>query len=448
MMALLRHTKQTIAKFKHISRILISADTCICNEVSRRNTRQFSTTPDISLLRHLKTRIKLNGPVTVAEYMREVLTNPLMGYYMNRDVFGSEGDFITSPEISQMFGELIGIWCLNEWMQDGHTNKLQIVELGPGRGTLADDMLRVFSKFKEAKDSVSLHLVEVSPTLSAMQEAKLTGQDVKSMPVKPDKLNDNNKHYRECISKYGHPVYWYKTLSDVPRGLSCFVAHEFLDALPIHKFQKTDRGWCEVLVDSDDSSTSELRFVLSNGPTTALKVFLQVDPDDSRDHIEVCPESGIVIQELSSRINQDGGYALIADYGHNGEKTDTFRGFKKHQLHDVLKDPGSADLTADVDFAYLKKVTENLVKTYGPITQQTFLENMGIGVRLQVLLQKASTENWKDLISGYKMLTDKDKMGERFKFLAILKQKDSNYIPAGFVPPNVMNSMESQKIKK
>ncbi|KAJ7365287.1 NADH dehydrogenase [ubiquinone] complex I, assembly factor 7 [Desmophyllum pertusum] len=134
-----------------------------------------SSPGNVTLQKHLTSRIKASGPLTVAAFMQEVLTNPMSGYYMNSDVFGQAGDFITSPEISQVFGELVGVWFVNQWITTGKNN-VQLVELGPGRGTLASDMLRVFSKFPELHSKVSLHLVEVSPALSEIQEKMLTGR--------------------------------------------------------------------------------------------------------------------------------------------------------------------------------------------------------------------------------------------------------------------------------
>ncbi|XP_064624167.1 protein arginine methyltransferase NDUFAF7, mitochondrial-like [Lineus longissimus] len=381
---------------------------------------------DSSLLRQLQAKIKISGPITVADYMKEVLTNPAAGYYMHQDVFGSQGDFITSPEISQIFGELIGVWCVNEWMQIGSPSKFQLVELGPGRGTLTDDILRVFSKFP-LKDAVSAHLVEVSPTLSDMQKVKLQGGETGG----ESEQTTSSFSYKHCLSKHGCRVSWYQQLQDVPRGPSVFIAHEFFDALPVHKFQKTDQRWNEILVDLDPNSDG-LRYVLSKRQTLAAKTLLKVKRDDPRDHIEVCPEAGILMQELSTRIAEDGGFALLADYGHSGEKGDTFRAFREHKLHDPLNEPGSADLTADVDFSYLKEMAGQKVSSYGPITQDQFLYHMGIGARLQVLLGSATPSQRKDLISGYDMLTNHSKMGERFKFMALMQNDRKDYIPAGF----------------
>lgn len=341
------------------------------------------------LLSHLKKRITMVGPLTVADYMKEVLTNPLSGYYMHRDVFGSAGDFITSPEISQMFGEMLGVWVVNEWLNCYNGHEIQLVELGPGRGTLADDMLRVFSQFPEIASKISLHLVEVSPALSNIQAIKLVGE--------PDSEEDSSRKesgepslketkdggpYRQERTKYGAPVSWYSHLSEVPQGLSCFIGHEFLDALPIHKFHKTESGWREVMIDIDPQKEG-LRFVLAPTDTPASKAYLHVSSTEERSNLEVCPSAAIIVQEVTKRILQHGGFSLFADYGHSGEKGGTFRAFKKHKLHDPLEDPGTADLTADVDFSYLRKFTSKEVGVYGPITQEKFLTNMGIGYRLQ-----------------------------------------------------------------
>ncbi|XP_050406511.2 protein arginine methyltransferase NDUFAF7, mitochondrial [Patella vulgata] len=406
-------------------------DKCIFNHGGRYMSSLSVDNKENHLLRHLESRIKASGPLTVAEYMKEVLTNPVSGYYMNRDVFGAKGDFITSPEISQMFGELIGIWCVNEWIQGGSEGELQVVELGPGRGTLADDMCRVFSRFSQLKSKVSLHLVEVSPTLSGIQAAKISGE--KNQDEVKLELS-GTPHYYTTKSKYGQPVFWYQSLLDVPKAKMCYIAHEFFDALPIHKFQKTEKGWQEILVDlaHGRNADNKLCFVLAGGKTAGLS-FLQPDSNDKRDHIEVCPEAGVIVQDLSLRVKEYGGGILIGDYGHDGDKTDTFRGFKNHELHDVLVEPGTADITADVDFSYLKRMVQPVgVITHGPKEQGKFLHNMGIGIRLQALLQNANAGEWKDMLSGYDMLVNPKKMGERFKFLGITSDDKKNYTPAGF----------------
>ncbi|EDM02800.1 similar to PRO1853 homolog, isoform CRA_a [Rattus norvegicus] len=366
------------------------------------------------MLRHLMYKIKSTGPITVAEYMKEVLTNPAKGYYVHHDMLGEKGDFITSPEISQIFGELLGVWFVSEWMASGKSTAFQLVELGPGRGTLTADILRVFSQLGSVLKTcdISIHLVEVSQKLSEIQALTLTEETV------PLERDAESLVYMKGVTKSGIPISWYRDLKDVPTGYSFYLAHEFFDVLPVHKFQKTPHGWREVFVDIDPQSPDKLRFVLAPCATPA-EAFIQ--RDERREHVEVCPDAGVVIQELSQRIASTGGAALIADYGHDGTKTDTLRGFYEHQLHDVLTAPGTADLTADVDFSYLRRMAQGRVASLGPVEQRTFLKNMGIDVRLKVLLDKAGDPSLQQqLLRGYDMLMNPQKMGERFHFFALL----------------------------
>ncbi|XP_071165769.1 protein arginine methyltransferase NDUFAF7, mitochondrial-like [Mytilus edulis] len=403
------------------------------------------------IMKGLMNKIKATGPLTVADYMREVLTSPSEGYYMTRDVFGQEGDFITSPEISQMFGEMIGIWFVDEWMKNKSPSPVQLVELGPGRGTLADDVLRVFKNFPEINESVSLHMVEISPVLAQIQIEKLTGEKLTSEQSSrltdgynssgletPDSSEKISKHYYQCKTKYGINAYWYKLLHDVPSEHSLYLAHEFFDALPICKFQKTaEKGWCEVMIDINPvtESTNQFRYVLSPGATPNSTGYLRhIRPADRREHIEVAPYSGVIILQIAERIKQNGCCALIADYGHDGDKTDTLRSFKQHRLHDVLCDPGTADLTADVDFSFFRHLclSTEAISPFGPITQREFLQNMGIHLRLKMLLQNKDQATKKTLISGFDMITNPEKMGDRFKFFAMLQKKDYDDPPSGF----------------
>ncbi|XP_076311770.1 protein arginine methyltransferase NDUFAF7, mitochondrial-like isoform X1 [Tachypleus tridentatus] len=425
-----------------------SADICLHPRRNYSSNKQ-EKSRETKLLHHLRARVTATGPMTVAEYMKEVLTNPMSGYYMHRDVIGSSGDVITSQEISQMFGELIAKWFLNEWTKVGKPKPLYVVELGPGRGTLSDDMLRVFSKFSDSREVVSLHLVEVSPHLSQLQELKLCG----TVSVVKDVLEAEDRHrhlhlhtspeseenfYKHNITKHGVPVSWYRHLEDVPHGFSCFIAHEFFDALPIHKFQKTHEGWREILIDIDDNvGPHHLRYVQSRGPTPASKFF--VDPKETRSSVEVSPESGVLFQDIAIRLEQEGGCGLVVDYGHDGSKGDTFRAFRHHALHDPLCEPGTADLTADVDFSYLKKLVQGRALTYGPIPQGMFLENMSIKASLEKLLKSASPELQKQLKSGYELLVSSEKMGDKLKFLALFPTDMQEILtkipPSGFVAP-------------
>ncbi|KAK5638233.1 hypothetical protein RI129_012528 [Pyrocoelia pectoralis] len=371
---------------------------CRFSKLQHNNRTAPNTLSNFSIKQQIITKIKVRGPITFAEYMKDVLLNPQGGYYMHRDVFGDKGDFITSPELSQMFGELLAVWFINEWSKAGSPKPLQIVELGPGRGTLCYDMLRVMSRFN-LLDKTSVHLVEVSPHLTKLQA---------------DLLCSNG------AASFGVPISWHKHLKDVPDQFAFYLAHEFFDALPIHQFKKTEHGYREILIDVDPVQESKLRFVLSPTETAVGKFFLSTD--ESREFVEVCPEGLTLAEGLAKRIESYGGLGLIVDYGHEGQGRDTFRAFKNHKLHDPLIEPGTADLTADVDFEAMKKVMcgTNEVLVYGPVSQRTFLMNMGIECRLENLRKNAKPEQIESLDYSYGMLVDPDKMGDRFKFLAVV----------------------------
>ncbi|XP_026275419.1 protein arginine methyltransferase NDUFAF7, mitochondrial isoform X1 [Frankliniella occidentalis] len=430
----------------------------------------------MTIAEQIRARIEVRGPLSVADYMRAVLTSPSGGYYMYKDVLGRQGDFTTSPEISQLFGDMVGVWYVNELKKfHAPSQPLQLVELGPGRGTLIADVLNVF-KLLRGKEGLSVHLVEISPEFSRIQaeklcqkgtvqqasffverevsgniakgrkygvknddtEGKVTGKKSSFSTItveRPSNLvkKTESKHYQEGVMDDGTPVYWYYSLSEVPNNFSCFLAHEFFDALPVHKFKKTPEGWREILVTTDtDRGPDCFKFVISRFGTPASKIFMK--PWDEREEVEVCPDSGLIAQQIAARLEAQGGAALIIDYGSEDESCDTFRAFKQHQQVDPLVSPGTADLTADVDFTYLRNAVSDKALAFGPVSQSHFLKEVGIDLRLKSLLEQCPNEQKSQLESGYKMLMES--MGERFKFFAlfpnILKDHLQKFPVAGF----------------
>ncbi|XP_053962422.1 protein arginine methyltransferase NDUFAF7 homolog, mitochondrial [Anastrepha ludens] len=387
------------------------------------------------LTKHLKAKILAVGPITVADYMREVLTNPLSGYYMHRDVFGREGDFITSPEICQIFGELVAIWVVSEWRKLGSPTPFQIVELGPGRGTLSRDVFKVLTQLKIA-GQFSFHMVEISPHLSKIQAQRLCFST-------ETVTDDSSPHYQTGKTATGTRVYWHKRLEDVPRAFSIVLAHEFFDALPVHKLQRDGEVWKEVLIDINGNDSAEtadqlaFRYIISKAPTPISHLYQPII-GETRDCLEYSIDTDRIVSMLAERIESDGGIGLIMDYGHFGEKGDTFRAFKKHQLHEPLLAPGTADLTADVDFRQIKRISEEHGKVlcFGPVDQGSFLKKMEGDARLEKLLTSALPENLEIIRSGYKMLTDPTQMGKRFKFFsmfpAVLRDHLDKFPVSGF----------------
>ncbi|TFK28144.1 DUF185-domain-containing protein [Coprinopsis marcescibilis] len=380
--------------------------------------------------------IKATGPISFAKYMQLCLSHPTHGYYMNpgNPVFGASGDFITSPEISQVFGEwLLGIWFMTQWANAGRPKSVRMVELGPGRGTLMDDMLRIVTKFLPTQTLKSVHLVETSQALRAVQQTTL-GQTAK---------RDN------------YDLHWHDRLSEIPREPSEYtmlVAHEFFDALPVHIIQRTETGWNEVLIASAATETGEvpetgpLRRVLAPLPS-AVSTLLGNSSQRFRNlpvgsTIEVTPASFRIAHQIGRLLSDEdplsqtaetggdkgvGGCGLIIDYGGDHAYEDSFRAFKDHEIVDVFHRPGDCDLTANVDFAYLKEAMTGLVTSYGPIPQADFLDRMGLRVRAEALARSAASEERRKVIhDAVKRLADRNAMGNQYQILGVSSSQSTS----------------------
>ena len=414
-------------------------------------------TPETDLLKVVKDYIYMRGPISISEYMRIALLHPQFGYYCRSDAFGTKGDFTTAPEISQLFGEMIGIWCLSMWMDLGKPSKMNIVELGPGRGTLMADVLRVCNKFPEFQNAINVNFVERSALLRDTQCEKLGCINVKEiLNNKGEKVDngsganigdDQNETMIGYYSKNDNvKVSWYEEIELIPtnQGIpSIFIAQEFFDALPVHQFQLTKEGWCERLVDIETSNDGKhhLRMVLSQTPTIASRAFFKgnkdskidlktivknsyMDSDDIVNHtgtltnttssvttnndgdrkeeeyehfnsIEFCPAGIGTAQTIAKRIEADSGAALIIDYGNADTVSSSIRGIKDHQFVSALQEPGLIDLSADVDFKALKLGIDLIqnIECTNVIGQGTFLKNMGIDYRMAALLTNAQNDD-------------------------------------------------------
>ncbi|KAI8339226.1 S-adenosyl-L-methionine-dependent methyltransferase [Chlamydoabsidia padenii] len=326
--------------------------------------------------------------------MRQVLVNPLSGYYMHGDVFGQEGDFVTSPEISQMFGELCGIWYLTEWMRLGKPEQIQIIEFGPGRGTLMSDMIRTWKQFPYFYKTINgIHLVEASPGLRKMQRAALVEGSSDADVSRIATRETAGMNPMETITRQdGLKICWHDGIELVPEQWSFIMAHEFFDALPVHSFEKTSDGWREMLVDMDDTD-----------------------------------ENWSIADEMAKLVARHGGAGLIIDYGQDHVQGDTLRAIKKHKFVHPMTEPGSADLSVDVDFAALKEnmIKESEITANGPITQSEFLQSLGIQVRMEMLLKNATSRPARNnIIEGFKRLLDPKAMGRIYKVLAFSKEQN------------------------
>jgi NADH dehydrogenase [ubiquinone] 1 alpha subcomplex assembly factor 7 len=344
--------------------------------------------------------IRGSGPISVAAYMAAALADPVDGYYTTRDPLGAAGDFITAPEISQMFGEIIGLWCADLWQQLGEPDPLVLAELGPGRGTLMADVLRALALLPACRAASGVHLVEISPTLRAVQAATLAASH-------PDK-----------------PPTWHDRLEDLPPGPLLLIANEFFDALPIRQWVRHAGSWREQLVGLDEAGG--LGFVL--GPPCDLLL-----PHAEEGAIfETCEAAAAVARTLGARLAAERGAALIIDYGHAVPAPgDTLQAVKAHAYAPVLADPGQADLTAHVDFAALAEAATGAgAVAWGPVTQTRFLVANGIEHRLARLQAGCEESTARELALGCRRLIDPQEMGRLFKVLAVTDQDLSR--PGGF----------------
>ncbi len=342
----------------------------------------------------LRRRIRLTGPIAIADFMAEALGHPDHGYYMTRDPFGARGDFTTAPEISQMFGELIGLWCAEIWRTGIAPRPVHLVELGPGRGTLMADALRAARMEPEFLAAASIHLVETSPVLTGMQRQTLAG----------------------------HNVQWHAALEEVPDGPILLIANEFFDALPIRQFERTGAGWRERMVGLDEDGET-FRMGLAPGATAGEALIPEtVRRTAGKGEIaEISPAGLSIARAIGERIAGHGGAALIVDYGHAASATgDSLQALSGHKRHDPLQDPGEADLTAHVDFAAIAiAAREGGAITHGPIPQGEFLTRLGIETRTAQLLAKATKDQAADIETACARLIDKEQMGYLFKAMAI-----------------------------
>lgn len=336
-------------------------------------------------------RIRAVGPIRLSDYMAECLMHPQYGYYATRDPLGAQGDFTTAPEMTQMFGELLGLSLAQAWMDQGAPKRFALAEAGPGRGTLMADLLRATRRVPGFHDALELHLVEASPALRRKQ--------------------------RELLGD----ATWHDTVDTLPEMPLYFIANEFFDALPIRQFIREGDVWRERLVGFENGT---LCYGLSAAvPQQALAHRLQ-DTQEG-DLVEICEAAVPIVNEIGKRISQHGGAALIIDYGDWRSLGDTFQALKAHQEVDALDVPGEADLTAHVDFEALCMATPSKFSRVTP--QGVFLERLGITTRAQTLAALMEPVTMEEHIAAHRRLTHPDEMGNLFKVVA--------FYPEGATPP-------------
>lgn len=451
-----------------------------------------SNGPSKTLAQVLADSIKASGPLSVSTFMRTCLLDPEQGYYASanassssseqagRDVLGARGDFITSPEISQVFGELLAIFFIARWQTVMPEGETRLVELGPGRGTLLADMIRTFGRFSAFFNTIkSIHLVETSPGLMALQhdaiESALTQAGKKIVPAD-----------QEILAADEVRLEWFPIAESVPvqhDTWSMVVAHEFFDALPTHIFERSSDGFREVLVDVEraktgqsgitvlkpggltgakptaESAEAKFRYVLSSSPTPWSVLLAARNPRfqvlQPGQRVEVSPEAWATARKMGElvsgrkakagkpekesdeqrikrerdeserlQIPSKGGAGLVIDYGDEKAFGGSFRAFKSHKIVNPLDAPGTADLTCNVDFSYLKNALAMTdARSLGPMFQSHFLQALGIEQRVEALVKNAKdTERGKEIDQAAKRLVDPNGMGAQYKVMGICSE--------------------------
>ena len=338
------------------------------------------------LARLLAERIRDSGPITVADYMAECLLHPVHGYYTTRDPFGAKGDFTTAPEISQMFGELIGLALAQAWLDRGSPAPFTLAELGPGRGTLMADILRATKGVPGFHAAAQVVLVEASPVLRQKQQKTIS--------------RDHDLGLR-----------WIEAAGDLPEQPLFLIANEFLDALPIRQFISGPQGWQERLIGlRDDALTFGLSAPLPQVPDTPA--FRNVSEGAL---VEDCLPARQIAAEVAARIAKAGGLAYWIDYGGWRSRGDTLQALRRHAFDDPLAHPGEADLTAHVDFEPLAA----LAPAFSYDTQGTVLTRLGIDARAERLAHNLTGERLESHRAAHRRLTHPEEMGSLFKVLAV-----------------------------
>jgi len=352
----------------------------------------------MSLTDLLIQRIAADGPISLADYMTDCLMHPVYGYYTTKDPLGVAGDFTTAPEISQMFGELIGLSLAQTWLDQESPGPITLAECGPGRGTLMADLLRATRSVPGFHEATEIVLVETSPTLQKIQAKTLQGQSPR----------------------------WIQDFRDLPQQPLFLVANEFFDALPIRQFERVETGWRERRVGlADDRLTLGLGDPL---PQPALDHRLtDTKPGDL---VELCPAAAPITREIGQRIADHGGAALIIDYGDWRSLGDTLQALQGHKPVDPFDGPGTADLTAHVDFEAIATATPSAYTRLTP--QGIFLERLGIAARTQSLALGTRGAALESLLAAHRRLTHPEEMGNLFKAIGLYPSKAAP--PPGLEP--------------
>jgi SAM-dependent MidA family methyltransferase len=347
----------------------------------------------MNLKQRILRQIELNGPISVADYMALCLFDRDDGYYTTREPFGREGDFITAPEVSQMFGEIIGVWCIGAWQALGSPGNFILCEMGPGRGTLMNDLLRTAAKVSPAfMAAAQVVMVELSERLTGVQQKTLANQT--------------------------WHIEWCKDISATPEGPIILVANELFDAIPSRQYIKTNGHFAERMVSADEEGN--LFFAAGSGSIERdlLPADNNMAPEGSI--FEIAPARNALMHEIADRIGRERGAALLFDYGHLQKGYgDTLQSLNRHAPVDALSTPGTADITTHVDFSALAETAQALGCATEAMSQGDFLITMGLLDRAGALGHGKSAEFQDQIHADVERLAGPDGMGALFKVLCV-----------------------------
>ena len=357
-------------------------------------------TEPLPLDAEIRARIARDGPIPVAEFMALCLYDPEHGYYSRRLPFGAAGDFVTAPEISQMFGEMVAVWAVNAWDVIGRPNPFALIECGPGRGTLMKDVLRASRSMAGFRNAMRVHLVETSAGLRQLQREMLGA----------------TSHARSGGGGDEVPLQWHAGISEVPAIPSIIVANEFFDALPVRQAVRRRGGWHERMVTADAGGA--LTFIAAPAPLSDPPLTLPEEAPLGAIYEWRPPEAAAAIAGRAAA----GGAALVIDYGHvRSAPGDTFQAVQCHRYADPLASPGLSDITAHVDFEALSRAAQGAgARVHGPVEQGTFLQRMGIEARAARLKANASQAKGPGIAADLIRLIGRrpGEMGTLFKAIA------------------------------
>lgn len=346
----------------------------------------------------LSDEIQKQGPITIERYMEIVLHHPEHGYYRCGNPLGSAGDFGTAPEVSQLFGEMLGVWCIKAWKQLGEPDCFALLELGPGQGLMLQDIFSFTSNFPDFQRALHLYLLESSATLRGIQQTKMGAFA---------------------------PTY-IEFFEQLPALPTIVLANEFFDTLPMRQFIKTELGWRERLVGIEND---KFVFTLGEEKGATAPDYLKEGEEALKAGwiYETSPQSLSLMQRLAAHLTKHGGAAAIIDYGYTvPEGISTLDAWSRHRFTDVLAAPGKVDVTADVDFSALRCISEQQgARVIGVIDQGDFLNDLGIKDRARALINRVSRKKADRIMSDLHCLTSPSQMGTRFKILVLASKKEA-----------------------